>query len=114
MKVLRDKDKVFGNGYTRVSRWLKVEYTIVSEKHQLANYTEKSGSAGLWLNYFKYQGKQYALGQFMRLATPIILEDGSIISGFDSTNYYEPLMIEISSDGESVRLWKETPLNEEG
>lgn len=111
-KILKDKNNETGYGYAKASRWLKVEYTIVSKKHRLANYTDKDTGKDLWLTYFKYKNKQYALGQFLRLETPIVLEDGTTLCAYDSVQWYNPLLLEISADGEFVRLWEQKDLKE--
>ena len=111
-KIFKDKDNATGYGYRRVSRWIKVEYTIITSRHRLADYADKQEGA-LWLTYFRYNNKEYALNQFMSLVAPVILEDGSIIGGYDCTNWYNPLLLEIHPDGEYVRLWEETKLEED-
>ncbi len=111
-KILKATNIKSNWGYTKVSRWIKIDYTIVSPNHQLADYADNSGEE-LWLNFFRYKGKQYALGQFMRLYNPIILEDGSTLSGVDCTSAFNPLIIEISQDGEGVRLWEEVKIEED-
>lgn len=111
-KILKDKDNALGTGYEKVSRWLKIEYTIISKRHCLAKYADDSG-AELYLTYFRYKGKQYALDQFMKLGKPITLEDGTILCGFDSTRYYQPLLLEMNTTGEAVRLWEEVEMEVE-
>ena len=111
-RIVRDKDKALSNGYEKVSRWLKIEYTIISKRNRLADYADDSG-ADLYLTYFRYKGQQYALGQFMKLSTPITLEDGTVLSAFDCTRYYNPLLLEMNSTGEAVRLWEEVEMEAE-
>lgn len=111
-KIIKDKNNALGNGYEKVSRWLTIEETIISRRNRLAPFADDSG-AELCLTYFRYKGKQYALSQFMRFITPITLEDGTVLSGFDSTKYYQPLLLEMSSTGEVVRLWQEVEMEAE-
>lgn len=111
-KIVKDKNNALGNGYEKVSRWITIEDTIISSRHRLASFADTSG-AELCLTYFRYKGKQYALSQFMKLITPIVLEDGTVLSGFDSTRYYQPLLLEMSSTGEAVRLWQEVEMEAE-
>ena len=99
--------------YRKASRWIKVEYTIISPRNRLADYADKDDGEHLNLTCFRFKGKQYALGQFMQLAYPIMLEDGSIISGYDATQSYRPLMIVIHTNGEAVRLWSEEKILDE-
>ena len=110
-RIIRDRKKEMDSGYVRVSRWIKLDYTNITHRHSLANYAYDNGE-DLTLTYFMHGGKMYALGQFMRLSEPITLEDGSIISGYDCTQWYNPLLIEIRKDGEAVRLYEEKQIQE--
>lgn len=68
-----------------------------------------------FLDYFIYHGKKYALNQFMRLGSNFIPEvyqfeengKTQFLSGVDSENYYNPLLIEVDEYGESVRIYEE-------
>ena len=95
-----------GRQFRRVSRWIKVNYKTVTSRHRLAEYAD-----GDELIYFRHGGREYALGQFMRLTAPEFFEneDGkkSFLSGYDCTQYYKPYLIEIEDGGESVRLFAE-------
>ena len=102
-----------GRKYERVSRWIKVYYDYITKRHSLADYADfydSEDGKGL-LNWFQYNGKKYAVGQFLKLAYPYFYknEDGKIsfLCGYDCENYYNPLLIEIDDDGESVRLYRE-------
>lgn len=95
-----------GRQFRRVSRWIKVNYKTVTSRHRLAEYAD-----GDELIYFRHGGREYALGQFMRLTAPEFFEneDGkkSFLSGYDCTQYYKPYLIEIEDGGEYVRLFEE-------
>jgi len=95
-----------GRQFRRVSRWIKVNYKTVTSRHSLADYAD-----GDSLAYFRHGGREYALGQFMRLTAPEFFEneDGkkSFLSGYDCTQYYKPYLIEIDDGGEYVRLFEE-------
>lgn len=94
----------------RVSRWIRIDYRFVTKNHSLYYYSDNGD-----LVYFKFGGRRYALGQFMRFdigpgaKNPVIHDKGEdiILSGYDSTEYYKPLMIEINKTGEAVRLYRE-------
>lgn len=98
----------------RKSRWISIHCKYVTRRHSLAEYADFAGSddpeIGL-LHYFMYQNKAYAIGQFMRLSYPIFFENEegktSYISGYDCTQYYHPLLIEMDDCCERVRLFDE-------
>lgn len=99
--------------YRRISRWLKVMYTQVTEKHSLFQFADmgtlQDGKADL--TYFRYKSEYFALGQFMLLTAPIFYEDkdGKIgfLSGYDSTSMFRPYFIEVSECMDAVRLYVE-------
>lgn len=90
----------------RVSRWIQIHCDYVSPRHELYGYSD-DGS----LLYFKFDGRRYALGEFMRFSWgPITFDENGeqkTLAGYDSAEYYYPLLIEISESGEYVRLYKE-------
>lgn len=104
MKTVTTKD---GRKYRRVSRWIKVEYRAITPRHILWDYADD----GILL-CFRYGGRLYALGQFMRFCYPEFYEDENgkiqVISGYDSTQWYKPLCLEVEDGGEYVRLYEET------
>lgn len=99
---------------TRETRWIKIRNEYVTPRHSLWNYADTYGTdnpnEGL-LTYFIHNGKKYALGQFMRLSYPIFFEDETektnFLSGYDSTEWYNPYLIEIEDGGEYCRLYTE-------
>ena len=106
-KILETSD---GMKVERVSKWIKIRASYVTPKHRLHGYSDEGT-----LLYFKYDGDRYALGQFMRFdfgpsAKKMYVKDGKediCLAGYDATEYYRPLMIEINSTGEAVRLYRE-------
>ena len=94
-----------GNKYRRVSRWIRCDFIQVTARHSLADYAD-DGS----LTFFRYGGRRYALGQFMRLTYPEFFTDENgntgYLSGYDATQWYNPLLIEIHPDGEYIRLFQ--------
>lgn len=112
MRIYQGED---GRKFRRVSRWIKLQNKVITDRHSLAEYAERDGDS-LILDYFRHGGRVYALGQFQRFGTgwsfapPMFTnEDGkqSFMSGFDCTQYYKPYLIEIEDGGEYVRLFEE-------
>lgn len=103
--------------YECVSRRINIHCDYVAKRHSLAEYVDFSNSEdgkGL-LNWFRFHGEKYAIGQFMRLTTPYFFKDEngktSYLCGYDCENYYNPLLIEITDSGEYVRLYREIKEN---
>lgn len=84
--------------YTRVSRWIKIDYTPTEAARP----------------FFRHANKRYYFDDIMRVNYPgttpteIKAEDGEtvLLSGYDSTTYYKPLFVELDDGGESVRLYR--------
>ena len=111
----------------RVSRWIKIHFSEkVSVRSPLWDYaTDENGycpysdhfnpANGCYVDYFVFNGRKYALSQFLRLSQPwgfpVIFKDehGKMVSlaGYDLENYYRPIMIEVDDVGESVRVYVE-------
>ena len=102
-------DYSWNYSYKRVSRWIKIQYDMVTSRHSLWDYAENNEGI---LTHFRHGGRDYAIGQFMRLSPPIFLEDNSIICGYDATEWYRPYLIEIDEYGEYVRLYEEIQIAE--
>lgn len=106
-----------GRTIARVSRYIKIRTDYVTSRHSLYDYADSSSEEDgkRLLDYFIYHGKKYALNQFMRLGSMIIPEvyqfeengKTQFLSGVDSENYYNPLLIEVDEYGESVRIYEE-------
>lgn len=105
--------------YKKASRWIKIQYLYITKKHSLWEYADYHDEFNKkrCLLCFRHGGKLYAIDQFMRLSYPIIFEDKNgdnvIIGGYDSTNWYNPYLLEINDNCEYVRLWNEVENNEE-
>lgn len=102
-----------GFTYIPTSRWIKVRYKDVTKRSVVWDYADHyfASDEVCTVPYFIHKNKQYAIGQFMRLSYPITYEDKDgktgVIGGYNSTDWYNPLLLEIHPDGEYVRLWKE-------
>lgn len=117
-----------GNKLERISRWITIKHAYnVSKKNALAYYAKdengyKEGQTnfnpenGLYLDYFHFNGKNYAIEQFISNSpmwsngTQFFTDtDGKLtyIAGYDSENYYNPILIELDEYGEHVRIYKE-------
>lgn len=125
-KIYTDHD---GNKIERLSRWIKIHTLPVTKRHSLYEYaTDGSGhhpynehfdsTNGVLVDYFVFQGKQYALEQFLSTSSawagawnPFYSEDDVddyvILSGYEAEEYFNPLMIEVGEYGEFVRVYQE-------
>ena len=124
------KDIVTTDGKTLMclSRWIKVYQVYnITPKHCLYDYcTDENGffpgqsrfnpDDGTFLDFFRFNGRKWAINQFIAFGgmmggVPPMWEDehGQLrcLSGYDSENYYNPIMIELSEDGEHVRVYQE-------
>ena len=105
--------------YKKASRWIKINYLYITKKHSLWDYAdfcdEYDGTRCLLC--FRHGGKLYALNQFMGLCYPIMFDDKdgklTVIGYYDYTNWYNPYLLEVDSNGEYVRLWNEVINDEE-
>lgn len=127
-KIYTDSD---GNRIERVSKWIKIRSLPVTKRHALWDYaTDGSGyhpyqnrfnpENGVFLDYFRFEGKQYALEQFLSTSSTFMgaynpyytannVDDYVILSGYEADEYFHPLLIELDECGEYVRLYKELP-----
>lgn len=117
-----------GNKLERVSRWITIKHAYnVSKRNALAYYamdengykegqTNFNSENGLYLDYFRFNGKNYAMEQFISNSsmwsngTQFFTDiDGKLtyIAGYDSENYYNPILIEIDEYCEHVRVYVE-------
>ena len=107
----------------RKSRWIKRQTNYNPNKRNSLFYyaTDENGyregqtgynpKNGLYLDYFRWNGRNWAIEQFLRLDYPIMWEDKegklNFLSGYDSENYYNPILIEIDETGEYIRVYEE-------
>lgn len=127
-KVYTDAD---GNRIERVSKWIKIRYLPISKRHRLWDYaTDSNGyhpyqekfnpGDDVFLDCFTFNGKQYALEQFLSTSSawsgawnPYYssnnVDDSVILSGYEAEEYFHPLLLELDECGEYVRVYKELP-----
>ena len=117
------------NTVTRLSRWIQVKqnYSVNKRNSLYAFSTDENGykpgqseynpANGTYLDYFRFNGRNYAIEQFIVL--------GSVWCGGESYEFkdtdgkstfigavdfygdlYEPLYIELDESGERVRVYK--------
>lgn len=108
MKIIKCKDST---QFKRVSRWITIkELFSIRKDNMLYSFTTDK-----FLKYFIHKGKKYALDQFIRLDSTwlgskqhVFIENNEecYISAVDYTNYYNPYYLELSKDGEKVRLYE--------
>ena len=107
----------------RRSRWIQIKHNYNPNKHNSLWYYVNDGNGcregeknynpenGLYLDYFTWNGRNYALNQFLRLDNPIMYYDKegklNYLSGYDSENYYNPILIELDECCEYVRVYEE-------
>lgn len=130
MKTIVSTD---GRKYERVSRWItwRTNYNP-SKRNSLWDYVtdgyghhpysdEFNPANDLYLDYFRYNGRTYALEQFYTLgsawfgSTPIMYEDENgklgVIGAVDMEgDMFRPLYMEIDEGNERVRLYREARL----
>ena len=113
--------------FVRVTpRWVKVKTNYnVSPRNPLWDYArDENGNTPYQsnfdkntatLDYFEWNGRKWAVEQFLALGNPFWCavafsyedEDGKTnwLSGVDADNYYNPIYIELSECGEQVRVY---------
>ena len=115
--------------FRRVSRWIKIKqnynpcprnslWDYVQDENGYKPYQEQfNPKNGLYLDYFSFGGRNYAIEQFLTLGNPFYTcvsyayedEDGKIhyLSGIDGENIYNPICIEVDDSCEYVRVYIE-------
>ena len=94
-----------GREIQRVSRWIQIQYKDVTPRHKLYCYSDDGA-----LLFFRWNNREYAVAQFLRMRASEIWEEADgihCISAYDGENYYNPLRIEIHEHGDAVRLYME-------
>ena len=127
MKVIKTKD---GQKFERVSRWISIKTNYnPSKSNRLWDYvTDENGyhpyqdnfnkENGLYLDYFQFGGRTYAIEQFYALGSaflsglPILYDDKDgklgVIGYMDMDgDLYHPLFAEFDEYCERVRLYVE-------
>lgn len=113
----------------RVSRWITIkhnynprpnnylwDYAMDENGHRPyeSNFNPENG---LYLDYFTYRGRNYAIEQFWALGNPFYAalslayenENGQLcyLSGVDAEDIYKPIYIEFDECCERVRIYEE-------
>ena len=137
-KVITMKSERCGNSgwidngtrnFRRVSRWITVKHNYTPNKrNSLWDYVmDENGykpyqdnftpENGLYLDYFRFNGRNYAVEQFLCLGNPFwnpvtyCYEDENgktcYLSGVDMENYFSPIYVEFDEYCENVRVYIE-------
>lgn len=113
--------------FRRASRWIKVRTNYKpTKRNSLWDYVldengkhpndKKFDPNSLFLDYFRWNGRNYAIEQFLCYGNPFwnpvtysYEEDGKryFLAGCDRENYYHPISIEMDDYGENVRVYEE-------
>lgn len=98
-------DMWFVKMYERISDWLEVQYREITE--DMKEYTDEED---YWQPGFEFEGGFYYLSDFVRAHNNpwgnITAPD--YIHGYDGTDWFNPMFIEIDDGGEAVRLYTRT------
>lgn len=114
-------EKIFtttdGKQIARVSRWISIKTDWnITPRHPLYYYSCDADDGKRCVDYFVFHGRKYALDQFYRFGTmftptqpPMWYENSKLqhMAGYDSENYFCPLMIEVDEYGEHIRVYAE-------
>ena len=114
--------------FKRVSRWITVQHNYTPGKNNsLWDYvTDENGykpyqeqftpENGLFLDFFRWNGRTWAVEQFLALGNPFwcpvsyAYEDSSgklcYLSGVDNENIYNPIYVEFDECCERVRVYE--------
>lgn len=119
-----------GKEIFRKSRWIKRRTNYNPNKRNSLYYYTCDGygyrqgtenynpveHGGKFLDYFRFNGRNYAIEQFISMSSPFASmvyqwedKEGKLnfLSGYDSENYFNPILIEISDCGEYIRVYEE-------
>ena len=94
-----------GDKFEQMCRWKMLDFTIVSPRHDLAKYADNFGTGDkrLKMTWFKLNGVTYPYSRFVKLDTPIRLEERGIITKYDKeTDTY----LEVSKPEDKIRLYR--------
>ena len=112
----------------RLSRWIRIQRNYNPNKRNRLYYYAMDGNGyregqngfdpknGLYIDFFHWNGRTYAIEQFIMLGSiwcPYTCtfndKDGKMhyLSGYDSENYFDPILIELDEYGEYVRVYTE-------
>lgn len=116
-----------GNKIERVSRWITIQhnynpgkqnrlfYYAMDENGYREGQEKYNPENGLYLDFFRWNGRTWAIEQFINMASPWAVpvmfydetEKLNHLAGYDSEDYYNPVMIELDECGERVRVYRE-------
>lgn len=109
-----------GETYRRVSRWIAIDCKYITSRHSLWDYADKSSEdeKEAPVLCFRYNNRLYAIGQFVRFDFPFrtdmtgheFKENGEThtLCAYDAMRgLFNPLILEIDSYGEHVRLYEQ-------
>lgn len=106
-----------GKTLERVSRGIRRKQAYnVTRRHSLYYYAEDCGNGENAVDYFRWNDRKWAINQFFAFGTMVTPQAGEMweesdglhyIAGYDSENYYNPILIELSTDAECVRVYVE-------
>ena len=128
-EIYDGKESERKESFVRASRWIKIKNNYnPSKRNSLWDYvTDGNGrgvysdnfdkSTGLYLDYFTFDGKNYALNQFVAIGSAWdcighhegYYEDGEqfFISAYNIEDYFRPMYIELDEYCERVRVYRE-------
>lgn len=89
--------------FERISGWLEIVYREITDEMKEYTSEEDWYQAG-----FEYEGGFHWLSDFIRCHNNSWsgIDAPNYIHGYDSTNIYNPLFVEINDSGEAVRLYE--------
>lgn len=89
--------------FVKISDWLEIKYKEITD--EMKEYTNEDN----WIQGgFEYNGDFYWLSNFVRAHNNPWgeIDCPGFIHGYDATNIFRPLFVEISDSGDAVRLYK--------
>lgn len=92
--------------FKQISRWLNLDYTVVSRNNKFAIYADNFDSEARCLNltYFRLNNRQYPFRKFTALDRPIMLDNLTVLSKVDEeAGYY----MEVDKTSNKIRLFAE-------
>ena len=111
-----------------ISRWIKVKHNYnPGKRNPLWDYVQDemgyhpgngrfNPANGLYLDYFTFKGRNYAIEQFLALGNPFWMpviysyedKEGKLhfLSAVDGDTMFDPLYIECDEYVENLRVWR--------
>ena len=118
-RIFETEDK--SRRFEVVSNWLQIREMAVTHRHSLWDFSDHGVDCGSLdrhpVSYFKFGGRMYAIGEFVRLNSPYVgadnirLYDVRTKSVFElcacNMEYGNPLYLRLDDGGEYIRLYRE-------